>query len=133
MKATTLAALIGAAEFAIGGVPIAQTTGPPASSASTSGSGYNTPSAPSGRTSGVAEAGKRGANTSGASSTSTHRPDTHRPEPRDRRVKALQGADSASLPNVDPAAAANQIQIPDYPPLDSDQASARSGHPPPPR
>ena len=52
----------------------------------------------------------------------------------DRRVEALKGADSAASPNVDAAAANNQVQIPDYPPVDADQApAAASGKPPSPR
>jgi uncharacterized lipoprotein len=42
----------------------------------------------------------------------------------DRRVEALKGAASSSSPNVDAAAAKNQVQIPDYPPTDADQAPA---------
>ena len=42
----------------------------------------------------------------------------------DRRVEALKGSDSAASANVDAAAAKNQVQIPDYPPVDADQAPA---------
>ena len=42
----------------------------------------------------------------------------------DARVGALNGADSAASPNVNPQAAANQIQIPDYPPADTNRAPA---------
>jgi uncharacterized lipoprotein len=51
----------------------------------------------------------------------------------DRRVEALKGADSAASPNVDATAAKNQVQIPDYPPADTDQAPAAAGKAPSPR
>jgi hypothetical protein len=52
----------------------------------------------------------------------------------DRRVEAVKGAESTASPNVDAAAAANQVQVPDYPPADADQAPARTSEkPPPPR
>jgi hypothetical protein len=53
------------------------------------------------------------------------------PEPHDRRLKALQGAASDALPNVDAAAAANQVQIPDYPPVDRDKAPPSKASQPP--
>ena len=54
----------------------------------------------------------------------------------DRRVEALKGSDSAASPNVDGKAAANQVQIPDYAPVDADKAGAVTPPPetpPPPR
>jgi hypothetical protein len=63
--------------------------------------------------------------------------ENHRTEPvntgGDRRVEALKGADAAASPNVDAAAAKNQVQIPDYPPVDADQAPAAAGKAPSPR
>jgi hypothetical protein len=130
MKITRIAAVSGG--LALAGAAVAQTTaGDTTVKQGTTGSGIIKPerpgatasSAASTKNATAADARKEGAD----ASTSTG------PPPRDRRLKALQGADSAALPNVDAAAAANQVQIPDYPPPDGDQAPAGSTAAPPPR
>ena len=131
MKITRIAAVIGG--LALAGAAVAQTSagdttvkkGATGSSGITKSErpGATATSAASTKNATAADARKEGADAS--SSTG--------PPPRDRRLQALQGADSASLPNVDAAAAANQVQIPDYPPPDTDQAPARSPGAPPPR
>jgi hypothetical protein len=114
MKTVIIAATTAILAIALNPAAGAQTSSPPETS--------NKPSTAA--TSQAKSKGQAPATTSGKSATASDaaRPAADTPSagkvPYDRRVEALKGSPSSASANVDAAAAANQVVIPDYPPKD---------------